>query len=496
MSQNTAPMKARYVLPARIAEAFGAGSVYLERRVLAFLFFGFASGLPLGLVGETFRIRLTDAGVDFGTIGLTSLIGTAYAIKFLWAPFVDQIPLGPLTRRLGQRRGWMAASLVVLLALMVPLSLVDPGDALMVSILLAVGVAFASANFDIVVDAYRIEYLSDRQLAGGSAVHATAWYLGARLAAGVLVLWMADWAGWETAYLVASLTLLLGLLAVLMNGEPERKADEALAERQAEIDRFLEKKAHLSGPLEQALARLYVLVASPFIDLVRRYSWTLLPVLAFVVLFKFQDAFAGALSGPFVRDLGYEKTTIAFVYKGFGLGAVFIGMFVGGLMMSGLGLVRALWIAAALQIVSNFGFSWLYWMSELLSTGQHWVMMKTVGPALAAESSARIIDAQWGWLALVIGFENFASGMGNALFIVFLSRLVSDAYTATQYALLSAVALVARTFLAAPAGFVADGIGWFYFFILSGIVGVPGLLLLWILSRGSSLKRTNLRGAT
>jgi PAT family beta-lactamase induction signal transducer AmpG len=481
MSSSSSPKPPSYVVPKVLARLFGVGSIYLERRVAVFLFFGFASGLPLGLIGETFRIRLTDAGVDFGTIGLTSLIGTAYAIKFLWAPFVDHIRLGPLTRRLGQRRGWMALTLVLMLALLFGLSVVDPASALMPSILLAVGVAFASATFDIVVDAYRIEYLDDRQLAGGTAVHATAWYLGAKLAAGVLVLWLADVASWESAYLFASLTLVLGLLAVAFNHEPERRVEAELEARQHEVARFLATRPRLAGGRRgHGLATLYVMVAAPFVDLVRRFGWALLSVMAFVVLFKFQDAFAGALSGPFVRDLGYQKSTIAFVYKGFGLVAVFAGMFAGGLLMHAFGLVRALWIAGVLQVVSNLGFSWLDWMAGFATLGVETAFGQGNIPS---ELKGALIDAHWPWLAGVIGFENFASGMGNTIFVVFLSRLVNDAYTATQYALLSATALVARTFLAAPAGFLAEAVGWFDFFILSGIAGIPGLILLWFLAR-------------
>lgn len=480
----------RYVLPARLARVFGAGSIYLERRVLVFLFFGFASGLPLGLIGETFRIRLTDAGIDFGTIGLTSLIGTAYAIKFLWAPFVDLMPLGPITRVLGQRRGWMATTLVIILALLVPLSLIDPADALLMSVLLAVGVAFASASFDIVVDAYRIEYLEDRQLAGGTAVHASAWYLGAKLAAGILVLWLADVSGWSVAYLFSSLTLLLGLAAVFLNKEPDRAETGAMADKDREeaLETFLASRPHMDSLLALAGARIYVLAAAPFMDMVRRFSWALVPILAFVVLFKFQDAFAGALSGPFVRAIGYEKTTIAVVYKGIGLGAVFLGMFAGGVLMNALGLIRALWIGGILQVVSNFGFSWLDWMAGLVTLGLDGGAMGAYLPDIAESARHGLVDANWQWLAATIGFENFASGLGNTLFVVFLSRLVSDAYTATQYALLSAVALVARTFLAAPAGYVAEWVGWFDFFLLSAVVGLPGLVLLWMLAANESLR--------
>lgn len=463
----------RYLLPAPVARRLGAASIYAERRVLAFLLFGFASGLPLGLIGETFRIRLTDAGIDFGAIGMTSLIGAAYALKYLWSPVVDHLSPGPLFRSLGRRRGWMALTLVAMIALLIPFALVDPGATLWLSVSLAVLVAFLSATFDIVVDAYRIEYLEDRQLAGGTAVHSTGWYLGAKLAAGVLTLWLADVAGWEIAYLVTGLTLSLGLIAVLLNKEPVRDTDAETAARFAEAHDFLAQREGMTERRTLIAARLYVMIIAPFHDLIRRYGMALIPVIAFIILFKFQDAFAGAISGPFVRSIGYEKATIAFVYKGAGLGAIFLGMFMAGLLANWLGLVRALWIGGVLQVLSNLGFSWLAHMAALaaIAGGDPW-------------ATAAIVDRHWDWLAWAIGFENFASGMGNALFVVFLSKLVSDAYTATQYALLSAFALTARTWLAAPAGYLYEAIGAFDFFLVSALAGLPGLVLLWLMIRG------------
>ncbi len=436
-------------------------AVYGDRRVLSFLFFGFASGLPLGLVGETWRIRLTDSGVDLGLIGLTSLIGAAYATKFLWAPLMDRFaaPLG--FARLGRRRGWMALLLAAMLALAVPFALVDPSRMLAASVLLAILIAFLSATFDIVVDAYRIERLGSRRLAAGTAVHSGAWYLGARFAGGFLVLQLAHDLGWATAYLVAGATLALGLVATLACGEPAAPADVAAP-----------------GASWRGLpGRVFV---APFADLWRRFGPALVGLFAFVVLFKFQDAFAGALSGPFVRAIGYQKDTIAWVYKGFGLAAVFVGMFAGGAIMARMRLGPALWLAAVLQIVSNLGFSWLAMAGDALSLA--FAALDPLG-ALPETLARWHIDGRVAALAGVIGFENFASGLGNTLFVVFLSRLVRIEHTAGQYAVLSAAALTARTFLAAPAGYLAEATGWPVFFALSAVAGLPGLVLLWWVGR-------------
>lgn len=407
------------------------------------------------MTGETLRFWFTDAGIDLGIIGLTSLIGTAYTIKFLWAPLVDRIEFGALGRRFGKRRIWLISTQIGIAILIFAMSTFDPAADLAPVIWLAIGVAFLSATQDVAVDAYRIEYLQERQLAGGTATHTAGWYLGARLAGGALALALADLVEWQATYAVMAFLMGVGMLAVIINAEPVRQDSEELRRRREQVRRFLSAHPQFAGPSARLIGFLYVSVISPFLDLWRRHRWALVPLLLLVIFFKFQDAFAGVMTGPFVRgELGFDRTALAGVYKTVGLAAALAGFFVAGLMVSVIGLMRSLWIGAVLQMVSNFGFCWLV-----------------------------IVGRDYGWLAAVNGFENFASGIGNAVFVVFLSRLCSDAYTATQFALLSALALLARTFLAAPAGYLVEFVGWFNFFALSGFSAIPGLLLLWWLSR-------------
>jgi len=482
-SSESAAISPRYLVPGALARRMGGGAIYLERRVAVFLLFGFASGLPLGLVGETFRIWLTDARIDMAVIGMTSLIGTAYSIKYFWAPAVDHLGLGALTRRLGRRRGWMLAMLAGMAVLAPAMALTGPAVSLTLTVALAVGIAFLSATFDIAVDAYRIELLSERQLAGGTAVHSAGWYLGAKFLAGFVTLTLAHELGWSAAYLLSAAGLALGILAVLVTPEPARRDAAEIEARRDDVEAFLAARPHLPPRAGRALAMLYVMVAGPFVEMIQRFGAMLAVLLAFVIFFKFQDAFAGNLSGPFVRIIGYEKDVIGTIYKGFGLAAIFVGMFAGGLMMSWLGLVRALWVAAILQILSNLGFAWLAVMQDMIAGAPGMVGLDRLGTGLTAQVAGQIINTKIAWLAAAIGFENFASGLGNVIFVVFLSKLVHNAYTATQYALLSAFALTARSFLAAPAGVLANAVGWVDFFVISALAGLPGLVLLWWIAR-------------
>jgi len=444
----------------RIRTWLEATSVYRQPRVLAFLFFGFSSGLPLALTGETLRFWFTDAGIDLGLIGLTSLIGTAYTIKFLWAPIVDHVNFGRWGRAFGRRRSWMIATQIGIGALVLALATLHPAQNLMLAVSLCVGVAFLSATQDIAVDAYRIERLDVTTLGAGTAMHTGGWYLGARLVGGALALEMAQLFEWQVSYAIMGGMIAIGIAAVLLNREPEQ-ADSAASEeehaRQAEVDHFVQSRPALKGSSARVLGFLYVSVVSPFLDMAKRNGKLLIPLLLLVIFFKFQDAFAQVMTGPFVRgELGFTRDEIAKVYKIFGLGASLFGIFTAGLLIRPLGFIASLWIGAILQMLSNFGFC-------ILAVAGHDLF----------------------WLAAANGFENFASGIGNTVFVVFLSRLCSSAYTATQYALLSAIAAVARTFLAAPAGYLVEGIGWFNFFIVSGLSAIPGLILIWILSRSS-----------
>jgi len=442
----------------RIRTWLAATAVYRQPRVFAFLFFGFASGLPLALTGETLRFWFTDAGIDLGLIGLTSLIGTAYTIKFLWAPIVDHVTFGRWGRAFGRRRSWMIATQIGIGLLVLALSTLHPAENLMLAVSLCIGVAFLSATQDIAVDAYRIERLDVGTLGAGTAMHTGGWYLGARLAGGALALGLMEQFDWHVSYAIMGLLMTVGIAAVLTNGEPEQADQAASAEeraRQAEVERFVASRPALRGATARVLGFLYVSVVSPFLDMAKRNGRLLVPLLLLVIFFKFQDAFAQVMTGPFVRgELHFTGEEIASVYKIFGLGASFLGIFTAGLLIRPLGLMRSLWIGAILQMLSNFGFC-------ILVVAGHDLF----------------------WLAATNGFENFASGIGNTVFVVFLSRLCSAAYTATQYALLSAIAAIARTFMAAPAGYLVEYVGWFDFFIISGLSAIPGLILIWILSR-------------
>ncbi len=413
-------------------------AVFLKRRVLVILFLGFSAGLPLALSGSTLMLRMADEGVDLGTIGLFSLAGLPYTIKFLWAPLVDALAVPGLTRWLGRRRGWLVFSQMLLIAAIVLLGSLDPVFSPWVVALGAVMVATASATQDIVIDAFRVESLKDEEQAAGMAWYVSAYRIGLLAStAGVVALVALFEAqgvdtktGWSLGYMAMGAMVLIGTAAALWAIEPETDVDP-----------------DQSGT--PAITRVATTAALAFRDFMSKEH--ALAILLFVVLFKFCDAFAGAMTGPFVLDIGFDKAAYAGIVKGVGLFAVLAGGFAGGMLARTLPMVQALWIAGILQMASNLVFVW-----------------------------QAIVGVDHAALTATIAVENFTGGIGTVIFVAYLSSLCRNAlHTATQFALLTALAAVGRTVLSASSGYVANSMGWVTFFLITTVAALPGLALLW-----------------
>lgn len=421
-------------------------AVYTQRRVLIVLLLGFSSGLPLALSGSTLLVWMREAGVDLRTIGLFALVGTPYTLKFIWAPLVDALHVPLFSRAFGRRRGWLVFSQLLLIAAILLLALADPARSPLFVALGALLVAAMSSTQDIVVDAFRVESLPEAEQAAGMASYVAAYRVGMLVStAGALFLVSAfESAGatrsgaWMWGYVAMAAMVLIGTVTALAATEP---AQSAGAEATTGADSAIRRVTHAAiGALSEFLAR--------------RDAWA---VLAFVVLFKFTDAFSGTMTAPFVIDLGFSRNDYATIVKGVGLAATLIGGFAGGFVARRYSLAASLWIGGVLQAVANLSFSWL---------------------AIAGVN-------QWA-LALAITAENFTSAIGTVIFVAYLSALCRNPlHTATQYALLTALAAVGRTYLSAGAGYVAAATGWPLFFAICVLVAVPSLVLLaWLQRRG------------
>jgi PAT family beta-lactamase induction signal transducer AmpG len=387
-------------------------------RVATVLFLGFSSGLPLALSGGTLQAWLTVEGVDIKTIGLFTLVGLPYTLKFLWSPLLDRFAF-PI---FGRRRGWILVFQALLAILIFTMSLVSPVKVPWVLAFLAFGLAFASSSQDIVIDAYRAEVLREKERGLGAAVSVTGYRI-AMLISGALALILSEILGWRLTYMVMSGLMFVGMMAVWLGPEPEDPGTPPGTMREA-----------VSGPLVEFFSR--------------DGAWMML---ALIVLYKLGDAFAGSLTTSFlIRGVGFGVGEVGTINKGMGLGATIVGALFGGALMARLGLFRALFLFGVLQAVSNLSF----------------MVLAMVGKSYAM-------------LVFTIAFENLAGGMGTAAFVAFLMALCNHNFTATQFALLSALASLGRVFVGPAGGVLVEEFGWLLFFLITFLAAIPGVVLLW-----------------
>jgi MFS transporter, PAT family, beta-lactamase induction signal transducer AmpG len=391
------------------------GSIFSGRMLVALLM-GFSSGLPLLLTGSVLQAWMTDEGVDLGTIGLFALVGLPYTLKFLWAPLVDRYCL-PF---FGRRRGWLIVIQMLLMASIAMLGLTQPASSAVSVAVAAWLVTFFSASQDIVIDAYRREALSDRELGLGASLYVNGYRVGMLLASGGGLI-MADFISFSLVYQLMALFMLVGILTTLFAPEPD---------------------IHTAVP-----ATLQQAVVQPFIDYFQRPDAML--ILLFILLYKVGDTMAANMTTPLYLDLGFSKTEIGAVVKLFGFWATIVGSIAGGIVILRTGIYRALWSFGILQALSTAGFA----------------VLAEIGYSLP-------------WLAGVIAFENLSAGMGTAAFVAFMASLTNKKFTATQYALLSSLMGVPRVIVAAPTGYAAQWLGWQLFFAGCALIAVPGLVLL------------------
>ena len=380
---------------------------------------GFSSGLPLALTSGTLQAWATVEDVSLQNIGFLTLVGSAYTLKFLWAPLVDRY-VPPI---LGRRRGWILVTQLLLAVTIAAMGGFSPASSLGVLSLLAVVVAFLSATQDIAFDAYSTDVLRHQERAAGAALRVLGYRLAMVVSGGLALIIADQWLGWGNTYILMGAFIALCATVTLLAPEPEQHA-------------------HVPPSLRDA-------VVDPLLEFFRRPgAWTLLLL---IVLYKLGDAFAGALSTTFLlRGAGFSGTEVGAVNKVFGLGATIIGALAGGGIMAKLGLYRSLMAFGILQAVSNFG----YWL--LAVTPPH---LYTMG--------------------LVVGVENLCGGLGTAAFVALLMALCRQEFSATQFALLSALSAVGRTYLAGPmTPPLVEAFGWNGFFILTVLIALPGLVLL------------------
>lgn len=410
---------------------------YTEPAPLAALFLGISSGFPYAMIGATLTTRLAQDGIDKKAVTAFTLAFLVYNLKFLWAWVVDGVRL-PLIGRLGQRVSWMQVIGLLVIAAVIHLALVDPKAGLMETAIAAILVGAAGATFDIIIDAYRIELLEARQLGVGAGMSQYGWRIGST-AAGGLALVLADRIGWSGAYAACAAFALPAMIAALIMGEPERHREPTTRRGASEVI------ASIVGPLMEFFRRRGALL-----------------VLLFILLHKIGDTLANLTFRLLFDSLGYTNDEIAIYDVGFGFWAYLIGIFIGGVFYSRLGMKRSVLVSLVLMAVSNLSFAGL-----AASGHSNWAM------------------------AGAIGFENIASGIGGVCVVAYFSALCDLRFTAAQYALISAAAsVVGRVLTGTSAGAMLDAIGYVNFYLFTTVIALPGIVLFWLMMRAGLIEQS------
>jgi PAT family beta-lactamase induction signal transducer AmpG len=403
---------------------------YLEKESLAAFFLGVSSGFPYALIGATLTTRLAQDGIDKKTVTAFTLVFLAYNFKFLWAWIVDGVRL-PVIGRLGQRVSWMLLTGVLVIAAVANLALVDPAANIGWVATSAILVGIAGATFDIVIDAYRIETLKPEQLGVGSGMTQYGWRIGS-VSAGALALVLAARVGWEIAYIACAGFALPAMITALVMGEPARRQIAART---------------------KGIAAGFRAIYGPFTEFFMRKGALL--VLLFILLHKIGDTLANLTARLLLDDKGYTNDEIAIYDVGVGFWAFLIGIFVGGVLYSRLGMKRSVLLSLVLMGVSNLSFA-----------------------ALAAVDKTNL------GLAATFTFENFASGIGGVTVVAYFAALTDLRFTASQYALISAAAsIVGRVLTGTTAGALVEAFGYVNFYLFTTAAALPGIVLFWLMMR-------------
>jgi PAT family beta-lactamase induction signal transducer AmpG len=476
-------------------------------RLFAVLFLGFASGLPLALTGQAMQAWLSVQGVDIATIGFLGLVGMPYTFKFLWAPLMDRFE-PPF---LGRRRGWLVLTQLLLAAVLWWMSGGDPKNAPLAFAGVALLVAFLSASQDVVIDAYRTDLLAPNERGLGGSLAVFGYRVAMILSGGIALIWAEQWQSWGGVYGVMAWIMVaaagFSLIAIPRVSGASKPLD---SDPRRELLGFL---ALLAGVVAGAFASRWLLLGfglnpddpnkwirlifvlagvasalplgywaakkvgfetlqqslSSYFTLNGAWSFLLL-----IVLYKLSDAFAGSLTTPFlIQGMVFSQAEVGIVNKIIGIWLTIFGALLAGGLMLRLNLYRSLLLFGVLQMLANFGF---YTLAVLGRGAWGGFTLQPFDWGFVAITQPADID---NLLMAAIAAENITSGMGTAAFVALLMSLCSHRFSATHYALLSALAAVGRIYVSPLAGVMAESIGWPAFFLLAVALGVPGIYMVW-----------------
>lgn len=403
---------------------------YINKKMLTMLALGFSSGFPYLLVFGTLSAWLKDIDISYKLIGLFSLVKIPYSLKWLWSPIIDNVKI-PILYKLGRRRSWAILIQILLFFSILLMAIIDPEKHTAYMALFAFLASFLSASQDIVLDAYRVECFAKEieKQASGVAIYVLGYRLGF-IFSGAGALYLASVFNWSLVYTIMSFGIFIGFFAIIFSKEPEKYKYKKYKIKFSETLIFIKKS-----------------IIEPFKDFSKQKHW--IWILIFIFTYRLSDAYFNPMSFPFYIDLGFSFSQIASVIKIYGMIAAIIGGLIGGVIVLKIGLKRSLLIFGIIQCLTTMLFS---------------------------------IQAMYGnnmpMFIIIVALENFSSGLATTALVAYISSLCNKLYTATQYALLSSVMSISRDVFAASSGIVAQNVNWELFFIISGVLSIPSLIII------------------
>jgi len=418
---------------------------------------GFSSGLPFMLIGNTLGFWLAEDGVQLALIGFLSWITLTYSIKFLWGAVVDRFR-APLIGFLGRRRGWMIVTQVGVGAGLVGMAMADPHSHLGWLTAFGLFTGVAAAAQDTVIDAWRIEIAADADELGLLTSSYSLGYRAALIATEALILLLATAIGWPLSYAIYGALMLVGVVAALFAGEPQR------------ADAVMEAKA--GAAKTNPVRGFYDAVVGPFIAFFKTHGWTMAALmLAMITFYHLCDYMRGPMSNPYYKALSIPKPTIAGVRATIGLGGSLVGIALGGLASLRLGNARTLILGAILQPIGIAAFALLGWH------GGDYGLVSIGGLNITAFEA-------------IMAFDAFAIGFAGVALVAYMSTLTSLGYTATQYALLTSALTWTGKTLKGFSGELVETLqhgrtlleAYSMFYLYSAALGVPAIILCVVLA--------------
>lgn len=424
---------------------------YNDRRMIIMALIGFSCGIPLFLTASTLSLWLNQSGISYTKIGLISWVAFPYTIKFLWSPFIDRLRIPFLTKRLGRRRSWLLLSQIFLMGSIFALSQTDPAQNLTLTALCALCVTFSAATQDVTMLAYQVERLGHQQYGAGEATGIFGYRMG-MLMSGAGALYFSEFLSWNDVYQLMALFILVGIATTFSIKEPAPIINKEAQNKEDDARNYLHAHPSLSPQVAGILSWLYGAVVCPFSNFMKSKGWWM--AILIMLFYKLSDNLIGNMTNIFLVDIGYSKSEIASVSKIFGMATSILGGFVGGYLIARIGIVRTLFITAALHGAAIVLF----------------VVLAKIGYDLDM-------------LYLTIAVEHITAGMRTTALFAFQMTLVTPAYAATQLALLTSAVHFGRVATSSFSGVLVENMGWPSFFTLAAASTIISLLFVALFAK-------------